>query len=167
MLRHRAGGGTTAAGVFTPRKQPRLESSEDVHSPASSVLGANADANGASNMLHQLNDGSTTAALESSVAADGTALRLSDRVSHDDNSAGPPQTRPAGPKPYLCTGYDCYLVREPCAMCAMALVHSRVRRVVYSETDHECGALGGSFRLHGQRSLNHHYTVYHMLRTPQ
>ncbi|CAL8468581.1 g8121 [Coccomyxa elongata] len=66
----------------------------------------------------------------------------------------------AGGKPYLCTGYDCYTVREPCAMCAMALVHSRVRRVIYSVPDEQFGALGGAFRLHGQRSLNHHYQVY-------
>ncbi len=66
----------------------------------------------------------------------------------------------AGGKPYLCTGYDCYTVREPCAMCAMALVHSRVRRVIYSVPDELFGALGGAFRLHGQRSLNHHYQVY-------
>ena len=63
-------------------------------------------------------------------------------------------------KPYLCTGYDCYTVHEPCAMCAMALVHSRIRRVIYCVPDPQHGALGGSFRLHGQRSLNHHYQVY-------
>lgn len=66
----------------------------------------------------------------------------------------------AAQKPYLCTGYDCYVVREPCAMCAMALVHSRVRRIMYCEPDLQHGALGGSFKLHGQRSLNHHYQVY-------
>ena len=66
----------------------------------------------------------------------------------------------AGTKPYLCTGYDCYTVREPCAMCAMALMHSRVRRVIYCVPDEHFGALGGGFRLHGQRSLNHHYQVY-------
>ncbi|KAK9915481.1 hypothetical protein WJX75_009821 [Coccomyxa subellipsoidea] len=69
----------------------------------------------------------------------------------------PQQTRS---KPYLCTSYDCYTVREPCAMCAMALVHSRVRRVIFCVPDEAHGALGGSFRLHGQRSLNHHYQVY-------
>eukprot|EP00884_Botryococcus_braunii_P010867 jgi/Botrbrau1/19782/Bobra.0124s0030.1 len=68
------------------------------------------------------------------------------------------------PKSYLCTGYDCYVVREPCAMCAMALLHSRVRRVVYCEADPQHGALGGTFRLHGERSLNHHYQVFHLPR---
>ena len=65
-----------------------------------------------------------------------------------------------GQKSYLCTGFDCYVVREPCAMCAMALVHSRVRRVIYALPDARFGALGSAFRLHGQRSLNHHYQVY-------
>jgi tRNA-specific adenosine deaminase 3 len=63
-------------------------------------------------------------------------------------------------KQYLCTGYDCYVLHEPCVMCAMALVHSRVRRVVYCEPDAQLGALGGRIRLHGQKSLNHHYQVF-------
>jgi tRNA-specific adenosine deaminase 3 len=63
-------------------------------------------------------------------------------------------------KQYLCTGYDCYVLHEPCVMCAMALVHSRVRRVVYCEPDAQLGALGGRIRLHGQKSLNHHYLVF-------
>ena len=47
-------------------------------------------------------------------------------------------------------------------MCAMALAHSRLARVVYAVEDPRHGALGGAFRLHAQRSLNHHYLVYHM-----
>jgi tRNA(Arg) A34 adenosine deaminase TadA len=65
-------------------------------------------------------------------------------------------------KPYLCTGYDCFLAVEPCIMCSMAMVHSRLARVVYSRADAQHGALGGKLRLHAQRSLNHHYLVYHM-----
>lgn len=65
-------------------------------------------------------------------------------------------------RPYLCTGFDCYVVREPCAMCAMALTHSRIRRVVFCESDAAAGALGGVFRLHGQASLNHHFDVWQM-----
>ncbi|DBA98649.1 hypothetical protein WJX77_010540 [Trebouxia sp. C0004] len=65
-------------------------------------------------------------------------------------------------KSYLCTGYDCYMVQEPCAMCAMAATHARVRRICYSIVDSAQGMLGGAFKLHGQISLNHHYQVFHL-----
>lgn len=71
-----------------------------------------------------------------------------------------------GDRPYLCTGYDAYVVCEPCAMCAMALVHSRLRRVVYCQSDVGGGVFGGSgMKLHSKRSLNHHYAVYRMPRS--
>lgn len=65
-------------------------------------------------------------------------------------------------KPYLCTGYDCFLVNEPCYMCAMGLVHSRVARVIFCHADGKHGVLGGKYRLQAERTLNHHYRVYHM-----
>ena len=68
-----------------------------------------------------------------------------------------------GERPYLCTGYDCYVVHEPCVMCAMALVHSRLRRVIFCVTNSQHGALGGSgIKLHSHKSLNHHYQVFWM-----
>ncbi|TKV98910.1 hypothetical protein SEVIR_8G004800v4 [Setaria viridis] len=63
-------------------------------------------------------------------------------------------------RPYLCTGFDIYLVWEPCAMCAMALVHQRFKRVFYAFRNPVTGALGGVYRLHGEKSLNHHYNVF-------
>nr|GMD63870.1 probable inactive tRNA-specific adenosine deaminase-like protein 3 isoform X1 [Ipomoea batatas] len=66
-------------------------------------------------------------------------------------------------RPYLCTGYDIYLVWEPCSMCAMALVHQRVRRIVYAFPNLNAGALGSVHRLQGERSLNHHYAVFRVL----
>lgn len=47
------------------------------------------------------------------------------------------------------------IVQEPCAMCAMTLVHSRLRRVVFCRPDPAAGAIASRYRLHGQRSLNH------------
>uniref|UniRef100_A0A2P2KVX1 Putative inactive tRNA-specific adenosine deaminase-like protein 3 isoform X2 n=1 Tax=Rhizophora mucronata TaxID=61149 RepID=A0A2P2KVX1_RHIMU len=66
-------------------------------------------------------------------------------------------------RPYLCTGYDIYLVWEPCTMCAMALVHQRIRRIFYAFPNPNAGALGSIHRLQGEKSLNHHYVVFRVL----
>lgn len=61
--------------------------------------------------------------------------------------------------PYLCTGYHLYITQEPCVMCAMALVHSRITRVYYGDNSAE-GALGTKYKIHVQEGLNHHYEVF-------
>lgn len=63
-------------------------------------------------------------------------------------------------RPYLCTGFDIYLVWEPCSMCAMALVHQRFKRIFYAFPNPITGALGSVYRLHGEKSLNHRYSVF-------
>lgn len=62
-------------------------------------------------------------------------------------------------QPYICTGYELYLTREPCVMCAMALVHSRISRVFYGAASPD-GALGTKYKIHCQKGLNHHFEVY-------
>lgn len=65
--------------------------------------------------------------------------------------------------PYLCTGYYVYLLNEPCLMCAMALIHSRVKRVFYNKSNKLKGALGSITMLHTKKNLNHHYEVFQMV----
>ena len=50
---------------------------------------------------------------------------------------------------------DLYVTKEPCAMCAGALVHVRMRRVIFGCPDPRSGAAGGLLNLLQMPGLNH------------
>jgi tRNA(adenine34) deaminase len=50
---------------------------------------------------------------------------------------------------------DLYVTKEPCPMCAGAIVHCRIRRVIFGCRDEKGGAAGGFINLLQQDSLNH------------
>jgi tRNA(adenine34) deaminase len=56
---------------------------------------------------------------------------------------------------YRLTGTTLYVTLEPCAMCASAMVHARVARLVYAATDPRAGAAGSVFNIVQHASLNH------------
>ena len=64
---------------------------------------------------------------------------------------------------YLCTGMDVYMTDEPCVMCAMALLHSRVRRAVYRRRDSEMGGLGSAESVHALASTNHRFRAWRVV----
>ncbi|KJP88268.1 hypothetical protein AK88_02049 [Plasmodium fragile] len=66
---------------------------------------------------------------------------------------------------YLCTNYYAYLSHEPCFMCAMAMVHSRIKCVIFDELNRDNGALFSRAKLHSVKNLNHHFKVYKTVRS--
>jgi tRNA(adenine34) deaminase len=56
---------------------------------------------------------------------------------------------------------DCalYVTLEPCAMCAGAIFHARIARVIYGAADPKAGACGSIVNLFADERLNHHATV--------
>lgn len=62
-------------------------------------------------------------------------------------------------KNYRLTDTTLYVTLEPCAMCAGAIVHARVARVVYGAADPKAGAAGSVFNLLESVSLNHRAQV--------
>jgi tRNA(adenine34) deaminase len=54
---------------------------------------------------------------------------------------------------------ELFVTLEPCAMCAMALMHARFKRVVFGAADPKTGAAGSVVDLFGEARLNHHTRV--------
>ncbi|MGM0593347.1 MAG: tRNA adenosine(34) deaminase TadA [Pseudomonadota bacterium] len=60
---------------------------------------------------------------------------------------------------YRLTGTTLYVTLEPCPMCAGAIVHARVGRVVYATVDPRTGAAGSVYNLLQSNELNHRCEV--------
>jgi tRNA(adenine34) deaminase len=57
---------------------------------------------------------------------------------------------------YRLPGCTVYVTLEPCAMCAMALMHARIGRIVFAASDPKTGAVGSVLNLFDNPQLNHH-----------
>ncbi len=60
---------------------------------------------------------------------------------------------------YRLTGASLYVTLEPCAMCAGAIVHARVQRVIFAAHDPRTGAAESVFQLLNNPALNHHCDI--------
>ena len=60
---------------------------------------------------------------------------------------------------YRLEGCDLYCTLEPCAMCAGAILHARIRRLVYAASDPKAGACGSVLSVMNHPQLNHKVEV--------
>lgn len=60
---------------------------------------------------------------------------------------------------YRLPGCELFVTLEPCAMCAGAILHARLARVIYGARDHKTGVHGSVVDLFAVERLNHHTEV--------
>jgi tRNA(adenine34) deaminase len=60
---------------------------------------------------------------------------------------------------YRLVACDLYVTLEPCVMCAGAILHARITRLIYGAADPKTGACGSVVDLFSEARLNHHTAV--------
>jgi tRNA(adenine34) deaminase len=60
---------------------------------------------------------------------------------------------------YRLVGCELFVTLEPCLMCAGAIMHARIARVVYGASDFKTGACGSVLDVFSDKRLNHHAEV--------
>lgn len=84
-----------------------------------------------------------------------TALPTMSASQEDKDKAAAP--RPVVPAlPYLLTSMTVFASHEPCLLCSMSLLHSRVRTIFYIAAAPHAGGCGSVYSTHEDERLNHH-----------
>ena len=68
---------------------------------------------------------------------------------------------------YRLTGMTLYCTMEPCIMCAAAIVHARIARLVFGAPDPKAGAAGSLYNVVTDSRLNHQVEVTSGIREPE
>ena len=84
-------------------------------------------------------------------------IASNDPTAHAEIAALRDAARAAGN--YRLPGCELFTTLEPCPMCAGAILHARIARVVYGARDPKSGACGSVVDLFGEPRLNHHARV--------
>jgi tRNA(adenine34) deaminase len=84
-------------------------------------------------------------------------VSAADATSHAETEAIRAACRSLGN--YRLSDATLYVTLEPCAMCAGAIFHARIARVVFGAADPKSGAAGSVVNLFAEPALNHHATI--------
>jgi tRNA(adenine34) deaminase len=60
---------------------------------------------------------------------------------------------------YRLAGAELYVTLEPCIMCAGAIVHARVERIIFGARDPKCGAVVSLYNILDDKRLNHQVKI--------
>ena len=60
---------------------------------------------------------------------------------------------------YRLPGCELYVTLEPCTMCAGAMMHARLKRVIFGANDPKTGVAGSVLNIFAQEKLNHHTDI--------
>ncbi|GAA5858948.1 hypothetical protein JCM8547_007169 [Rhodosporidiobolus lusitaniae] len=66
----------------------------------------------------------------------------------------------AADPPYLLTGLTVFMSHEPCLLCAMSLLHSRIKNLFYIKRAPGAGGCGSLYNVHEDGGLNHRFEVW-------
>jgi tRNA(adenine34) deaminase len=89
--------------------------------------------------------------------AGNSPIGLTDPVAHAEMLALREAARAAGN--YRLTGCTIYVTLEPCVMCAGAMVHARIKRIVYGADDPKGGGIVSCYRIGTDGQLNHELEI--------
>ena len=92
-------------------------------------------------------------------------IAASDPTAHAEIAALREAARALGN--YRLPACSLYVTIEPCAMCAGAILHARIARVVFGARDPKTGACGSVVDLFAEPRLNHHATVVEGVRADE
>ncbi|MBF4102650.1 tRNA adenosine(34) deaminase TadA [Gallibacterium anatis] len=106
-------------------------------------------------MMGEIPVGAVLVDEQGNIVAEGwnQSITLSDPTAHAEIMA----LRQAGQKlqNYRLLNLTLYVTLEPCPMCAGAILHSRIKRLVFGASDYKTGAIGSRFHLFEDYRMNH------------
>lgn len=120
--------------------------------PVATIVAERDEGTGKLHILHRIQDNRTCDPLNHSIMeaiASVAQKEKESRCAHQNNTE----------KSYLCQNLLFYTTHEPCVMCAMALVHSRIDQLVYI-FDHPAGGIETSHFVGDRRDLNWTFDIW-------
>ncbi|KAI5963341.1 TAD3 [Candida pseudojiufengensis] len=105
---------------------------------------------------------SATSGLHSS-PSEHSIMKVIESIAESEISSRRAKVQSKAQNGYLCTGMIVYTTHEPCVMCSMALIHSRIERLTYLKPIKKSGGIESSYYLGDMDGLNWKFPIWRWL----